>query len=177
MPEIDADIRARARQMVAADIDSVRRMLGPDVGVTDAQRVSRALEVFLQTGRHITEFQNTPRVGGFLKQAKLILINPPTDVLRARIATRIPKMMRGGALDEARCIIDNNLDPSRAIGAVQLVDFLRGKIDMDACTENWINKTAQYAKRQRTWFRTQIKPDITIDRVPGGEYIDLVLSD
>ena len=175
MPEIDYDVRVRARQMVADNIDAARRMLGDNVGVSDPQRVARALEVFLQTGRHITEFQSAPRVGGFLSDAKLILINPPVDVLRARIAARIPKMMTGGALDEARRIISEKLDPSRAIGAVQLVNYLRGDLDMNACTENWINKTAQYAKRQRTWFRTQIKPDITINHVPGVDDIDAVL--
>ena len=69
MPDIDADIRTRARQMVADDIASVRQLLPDDFIATDSQRTARALEVFLQTGRHITEFQSMPRVGAVVPDA------------------------------------------------------------------------------------------------------------
>ena len=166
MPDIDEDVRARARKMVADDLDAVRAMPGAGCAGLDAQRAARALEVFLQTGRAITEFQAAPRVGAFLGHARRVLINPPADLLRARIAARIPRMMSGGALAEAQNIIATGDDPSRAIGAVQLVQYLRGEIDFDTCVQNWITKTNQYAKRQRTWFRTQFAPDVIINRVP-----------
>ena len=165
MPDIDADVRARARELVANDIDAARKMLPPEFVATDPQRVARAVEVFLQTGRHITEFQSVSRVGAIAPDAHRILINPPTDILNARIAARIPEMMAGGAESEARMIIDNNLDPTRAIGAVQLVEFLRGNISQDEAIQNWITKTNQYAKRQRTWFRTQFMPDEIITKI------------
>ena len=165
MPDICDDVRARARAMVRDDIENARRMLGPLFRPTDAQRVARALEVLLQTGRNISEFQALPRTGGFLSGAKKILMSPPADVLRERIAARIPKMLDGGALGEAQRIIDANWDPARAIGAAQLVRYINGDIDMDECIQNWIVKTNQYAKRQRTWFRTQFNPDVIINRV------------
>lgn len=163
MPDISDDIRRRARKLVANDIDAARKMLPVDFVATDPQRVSRAIEVFLQTGRHLTEFQSMPRVGAIVPTPFRILINPPADMLRARIAARIPKMMSGGALAETRAIIDNNWDDGRAIGAMQLCAYLRGDADMDACIQNWITKTNQYAKRQRTWFRTQFTADLEIN--------------
>ena len=54
MPEIDEDVRNRARKMVADDIDAARKMLPAEFTATDPQRVARAVEVFLQTGIHIT---------------------------------------------------------------------------------------------------------------------------
>ncbi len=163
MPDIDDAVRRRARELVATDIDAARRMLPPEFTATDPQRVARGVEVFLQTGRHITEFQNMPRTGAVAPDACKILINPPLDVLRARIATRVPKMVSGGAIDEGRVVIDSGWDARRAIGAAQMVAYLRGEIDMDTCVQNWITKTNQYAKRQRTWFRTQFAADIVLD--------------
>lgn len=163
MPDISDDVRRRARELVATDIDAARRMLPAEFTATDPQRVARAVEVFLQTGRHITEFQNMPRTGAVAPDAFKILINPPLDVLRHRIAARIPKMLSGGAADEGRAVIDSGWDARRAIGAAQMVAYLRGEIDMDTCVQNWITKTNQYAKRQRTWFRTQFAADIVLE--------------
>lgn len=163
MPDISDDVRRRARELVATDIDAARRMLPAAFTATDPQRVARGVEVFLQTGRHITEFQNMPRTGAVAPDAFKILINPPLDVLRHRIAARIPKMLSGGAAAEGRAVIDSGWDARRAIGAAQMVAYLRGEIDMDTCVQNWITKTNQYAKRQRTWFRTQFTADIVLE--------------
>lgn len=163
MPDIDDETRRRARELVATDIDAARRMLPAEFTATDPQRVARGVEVFLQTGRHITEFQNAPRAGAIAPDAFRILINPPLDVLRGRIAARVPKMVSGGAIDEGRAVIDSGWDARRAIGAAQMVAYLRGEIDMDTCVQNWITKTNQYAKRQRTWFRTQFAADIVLE--------------
>ena len=165
MPDIDDDVRFKAREMVARDIDAARKLLPSDFTATDPQRVARALEVFLQTGTHITEFQNAARVGAVVPNAHRILINPDVNVLRTAIAARIPEMMSGGALVEARAVIDSGWDESRAIGAAQLCAYLRGEITMDDAIQNWITKTNQYAKRQRTWFRTQFKPDEIITKI------------
>lgn len=176
MPDISAENRARAREMVAHDIASARAMLPSDFKATDPQRVARALEVYLQTGRHITEFQDMPRIGAIAPNAIRILISQDTDVLRERVATRIPEMLSAGALDEARAIIDANWDTRRAIGAPQAVAIVRGEKTPDVAVADWINKTNQYAKRQRTWFRTQFNPDIIINRTPTDADIDMVLS-
>lgn len=172
MPDISDDVRRRARELVASDIDAARRMLPAAFTATDPQRVARAVEVFLQTGRHITEFQNMPRTGAIAPDAYKILINPPLDLLRRRIATRVPKMLAGGAVTEGRAVIDSGWDVRRAIGAAQMVAYLRGEIDMDTCVQNWITKTNQYAKRQRTWFRTQFAADIVLDNSDAKIIVD-----
>ncbi len=168
IPEISPENRARAREMVAHDLNAARAMVA-ETGASDSQRVARAVEVFLQTGRQITEWWNGPRVGAITPTPYKILINPPLNVLHERIAARIPKMLSGGAVSEAEYITKNNLDQNRAIGAVQLCDYITGKITRDAAIENWITKTNQYAKRQRTWFKTQFAPDITINHIPDAD--------
>jgi len=176
MPEISDECRAAARQMVQRDINAARKMLPQEFTATDPQRVARGIEVFLQTGRHITEFQSQPRTGAISPRPTTILINPPADTLTQRITARIPEMLSGGALNEARRIIAARQNPNRAIGAAQLVSYLRGEIDHDTCIQNWVTKTHQYAKRQRTWFRTQVAADITIGNVPCDDDVIRVLE-
>ena len=176
IPNVGPDARARARELVARDIVAARKMLPAEFTATDPQRVARALEVFFETGHHITEYQRVERTGAVLPTDTIkILINPGADILRQRIQARIPEMLSGGAMDEARAIIKNNWNPARAIGAVQLVDFLQGKITQDTAIQNWITKTNQYAKRQRTWFRSQFQPDIEIKHVPTDTDLESII--
>ncbi len=173
IPEISAENRNRARDIVAHDLNMARQMV-PDCKATDPQRIARALEVFFETGRHLSDWQNTPRIGAITPMPFKILINPPLDILHQRIASRIPEMISGGALDEAKYIIDNNLDTRRAIGAEQLCAFLRGELSKDDAINNWIIKTNQYAKRQRTWFKTQFSADLIINHIPNERDLDFI---
>lgn len=174
IPEISTDNRRRARELVACDINAARAMV-PNCIATDPQRIARAVEVFYETGQHLSAWQKMPRVGAITPTPFRILINPPIDELRTRIASRIPQMISGGAVAEAEYILKNNFDPRRAIGAEQLCAYLRGEISRDAAIENWIIKTNQYAKRQRTWFKTQFFADLTINHIPNRDDLDLII--
>ena len=54
--------------------------------------------------------------------------------------------------------------------------MLNNEITEQQAIDNWIIKTNQYAKRQRTWFRTQFAPDYEILRVPTDVDIENVLE-
>lgn len=176
MPDVSDENRVRARELVARDLTAARALLPDDFSATDPQRVARAVEVFFETGRHITEFQNMPRISAVVPNAKRVLVNPDSAVLRERIAARIPLMLSSGALAEGQSVIDSGWDENRAIGASQLCKFIRGEITESECIENWITRTNQYAKRQRTWFRTQYNPDITIDHCPTTDDVAILLD-
>lgn len=174
IPEISDENRKRAREMVTHDLSAARKLV-PDCTATDPQRVARALEVLFETGKPLSVWQTLPRRGAIEPTPFKILINPPLDILHERIAARIPEMLSGGAIAEAQYILDNKLNPTRAIGAVQLCDFLRGDVDSGTAINNWVVKTNQYAKRQRTWFRTQFDADVTINHIPKSEDVaDLI---
>ncbi len=175
IPEISEDVRNRAREMVKHNIDSVYKLL-PDVVYKDPQRVARALEVFLETGKTLSEWQKQPRSGALVPDAFKILVLPEREVLLNRIARRIPEMINGGALDEAKNIINKKFDETRAIGAEQLCKMLRGEISKDMAIENWTTKTNQYAKRQRTWFRGQYNADVIIDRIPTDDDVNGIIN-
>ena len=176
IPEISPENRDIARDMVKNQMDKVRKLLPPEFVAADPQRIARAVEVFLETGIHLTDWQKNPRRGALVPNAYKILVLPEREVLLKRIAARIPQMIHGGALDEAKNIIANNLDETRAIGAEQLCKMLRGEISENEAIENWTIKTNQYAKRQRTWFRGQYDADLTIDHIPNDDDINEIVE-
>ena len=176
IPEIDEETRNRARDIVQNDINYARSLLPNDFDFTDPQRVSRALEVFLQTGQHITDWQKTSRSGALIPDAYKILLSPQRDVLLQRIAQRSPEMLKENAINEAQYIIINKLNETRAIGAEQLCKMLRSEISMDDAIQNWTIKTNQYAKRQRTWFKTQYIADYEINHVPTNKDVEDMIN-
>ena len=176
IPEVSESNRNRARELVNKDIESAKKLLPSEFTATDPQRIARALEVFFETGTHLSDWQKMPRLGAICPNALRVLIMPEREVLLKRIASRIPEMIRAGAIKEATNIIENNLDATRAIGAVQICDMLSGKISESEAIENWTTKTNQYAKRQRTWFNGQYDADIKIKRVPNNEDLKRVID-
>ena len=175
IPDISEENRQKARDMVAQCPDAVHNLLPEDFIKTDPQRTARALEVFLETGTPLSEWQKLPRRGAILSGAYKILISPNRELLLERIAKRIPEMVTGDALAEAQYIIDNDLNPDRAIGAMQLCKMLRGRLSRKHAIENWTTKTNQYAKRQRTWYKTQYGADFEILHVPNDQDLENVI--
>ena len=176
IPEISEENRNKARDMVKTCPDAVLQLLPEDFVKTDPQRTSRALEVFLETGTPLSEWQKIPRRGALIPDAYKILVNPNRELLLQRIAARVPQMFQGAALEEAKHILENKLEENRAIGAQQLCKMLRGEITEQQAIENWITKTNQYAKRQRTWFRTQFAADCELLHVPTDTDMEHILA-
>jgi tRNA dimethylallyltransferase len=159
IPDVSPENRTRARETIAQN---------PHMAKPDPQRASRALEVLLETGKSLSEWQQMPRTGAFTPTPFKILINPPREILLPRIAARIPKMLSNGALDEALGA------EGRAIGAESLSKFLRGEITQNDAINEWITRTNQYAKRQRTWFKSQYGADLEFNSIPTDKDLDNV---
>ena len=176
IPEISEENRNKAREMVKTCPDAVLKLLPEDFVKTDPQRTARALEVFLETGTPLSQWQKIPRRGALIPDAFKILVNPNRELLLERIAKRVPEMFKSTAVLEAKNILANQMDESRAIGAEQLCKMLRGEITEQQAIDNWITKTNQYAKRQRTWYRTQFLPDYEILHVPTDSDIEKVVE-
>lgn len=167
IPKISAENRKKAREFVKQDIISAKKLLPKNFKTVDQQRIARALEVFFETGEHLIKWQKQPRRGAIVPTPYKILIKVEPKILHQRIIMRISKMFESGALDEAREVLKFGWDENRAIGLPQLCSFLRGKITKEKCIHDWTVKTNQYAKRQRTWFRTQFTPDIELKDMTG----------
>lgn len=130
------------------------------IDTQNPMRVQRAWEVLHITGRPLASWQDdTPPPLLPLSQAAAILFDVDKDWLNARIARRFDMMLQAGALDEAQANLAQ-YDPThlsaKAIGAPELIAHLRGEITLAEARERASIATRQFAKRQRTWFRSKM---------------------
>jgi tRNA dimethylallyltransferase len=121
--------------------------------ILNPQRLIRALEVKLHTGRSIREFQqkkNTSRSFNILKLA----LELPKEILHQRIDLRVDLMMELGLLAEVRSLYPNkDLNALRTVGYTELFDHIDGNISLENAVEAIKSNTRYYAKRQMTWFK------------------------
>ena len=124
-------------------------------------RVQRAWEVQKATGKplHVWHAQTPPPVLP-LDQCFPILVESQKDVLNSRIERRFEQMLVSGAVEEVEAQLDHwdpSLLSSKAIGAAELVSYLKGEISIEEAQIRATIATRQFAKRQRTWFRSKMK--------------------
>lgn len=168
VPEIPASVRAEARalhrELGGAAFRALLAERDPEGAARlhegDTQRLVRAYEVVLATGRPLGEWQRagprSPRPGPVLA---LVLL-PPRATLYESCDRRLERMLEAGALDEVRRLLARNLDPAlpamKALGVPDFARHLRGEIPLAEALRLAQAATRQYAKRQTTWFTHQL---------------------
>lgn len=166
IPSTPSDVREATNARVAAEgFEALRDELDEEtlhrIDVLNPMRVQRAWEVMKVTGRPIWQWQDeTPAPLLPLDQTYPIVFDVDRNWLNERIARRFDLMLEQGALEEARENLadwDPALPSSKAIGAPELIEYLKESISLDEARELATIATRQYAKRQRTWFRSRMK--------------------
>jgi tRNA dimethylallyltransferase len=119
------------------------------------QRLMRALEVRLGTGKSIKDFHSASAVGASDKYRILkYAIDLSRDQLYENINKRVNKMMDEGLLEEVRSLQPfRNLNALQTVGYSELFDYFDGIVSLDDAIEKIKQNTRNYAKRQMTWFR------------------------
>ena len=171
MPEADEQFRMTLDQRAAREgwpalhAELVRRdaAVAQRIGVNDAQRIQRALEVMELTGRRMSEVQADahpplPAVN-FIKLG----LNMDRTQLYSRIEKRFQHMMQAGFVDEVKQLYQRGdlygeLPSMRAVGYRQLWDYLEGKYSLDDAVAQGIVATRHLARRQLIWMRAM--PDL-----------------
>ena len=163
---VRAQIRAEAESRPTPDLHAALGKADPETAArlrpSDRQRVLRALEVFAATGRPLAAFQGA-RSAPFLQSGEWtgIFLTPERDALKAAIDARFDAMLAAGALNEVAALAARRLDPAlpvmRAHGVPHLIAHLAGRLPLDEAAARGKLDTRQYAKRQFTWARHQMK--------------------
>jgi tRNA dimethylallyltransferase len=124
--------------------------------IKNPQRMMRALEVKLSTGKSILDFQtgkNTSRDFNIRK----INLDIPRQELYERINHRVDEMMNAGLLKEAEGLFPTrNLNALQTVGYKELFDYMENKISLIKAVEEIKTNTRHFAKRQITWFKKYI---------------------
>lgn len=166
IPDIPAQIRLEAKKRIQSDgFESLIEEIDPKtlkkIDKNNPMRVQRAWEVMKATGRGLVSWHNkTPKPILELKNCETILVDGNASFINNRINSRFDKMLENGLLEEASKNFStwDEKDPSsKAIGAKELMAFLNEDISMEQLKEKVVVATKQYAKRQRTWFRSKMK--------------------
>lgn len=170
IPAVDPDVRghwrAQAATLPAPELHAILRDRDPEMASrlmpTDPQRIVRALEVLESTGRSLADWQRQPGQPVLAEDRTARLLVLPERATHARIIdSRFDAMIAAGALDEVRALLglrlSQDLPIMRAHGVPPLAAHLAGELALaDAVTRAKI-ETRQYAKRQATWLRRNMR--------------------
>ena len=124
----------------------------------DKKRIVRALEVFILTGKTITEHdRETKAIPPRWEAAKLALDFESRQTLYDRIDRRVDDMFARGLMDEVRTLLSSGVPDDctamQAIGYKEAVAALRGECSVEEARARIRQESRRYAKRQLTWFR------------------------
>lgn len=166
--QLDAEIAAHGIEALHQRLSALDPVTAARLHPTDTQRIQRAMEVCLLSGRPMSALLQKPlalrEMGwgeGELPYSLIPIAIVPSDraVLHARIAARFEAMLEQGLVDELahlRCdypTLHPDLPSMRCVGYRQAWQFMDGKIDRQGLRETSVAATRQLAKRQLTWLR------------------------
>ena len=161
IPTADLDFREQLKKRVAQEgnawLESELRRLDPEAAtamdMSNTQRLFRAVEICLWTGRPYSSFKaGTPAGRDFTIEK--IGLNRPREVLYDRINRRVLQMMDEGLVEEARALLPyRNCQALNTVGYSELFDYFDGKTSLDEAVTLIQRNTRHYAKRQLSWWR------------------------
>ncbi|MCL0062647.1 tRNA (adenosine(37)-N6)-dimethylallyltransferase MiaA [Peptococcaceae bacterium] len=121
----------------------------------NVRRVIRVLEVYILTGRRISDMQNASYNSEY--DLMLFSLSMPREVLYERIEKRVDIMIERGLVEEVRKLLNMGVPRSstsmQGLGYKEIAAYLYGEISLERAIELIKRNTRRFAKRQLTWFR------------------------
>ena len=161
MPDADPSLRAElTRRLEVEGVESLRadlRRLDPEawrtIDIANPQRVLRAVEVCLLSGRPFSSFKLAgPKERDF--EIEKIGLTRPRAELYGRIDRRVLQMVEDGLVEEVRGLLpDRGLPALQTVGYKEDFSYLDGACSLDEAVRAIQTNTRHYAKRQLTWWR------------------------
>ena len=167
MPPVDAAVReALQRRLQGEGLRALHQELArldpptaARLGASDRQRILRALEVAISSGRPLSSWIAERPFGERRLGALRIGLTLSRPVLYDRIAVRVGRMREQGLVEEVRRLLESGIDPAapafQAIGYRQFAAHVAGEWTLERATEETVRATRRFAKRQETWFRSE----------------------
>ncbi len=152
---IEARARETGNETLHRELSLVDPAAAARIHVNDTKRLVRALEVFEQTGRSISAWQQQ-WARSEVPAAKIAGLEVDVPSLDRRIERRTRRMILAGWPDEAAAIRAHGgfgRSAIQALGYREVLDLADGRTDLDACARAITLRTRQFARRQRTWYR------------------------
>ena len=149
---IDKDgLESLYEQLKEVDPEYIPKMDG-----MNRQRIIRALDVWMQTGRPFSSFHSNEEISQ-PDNTVVFGLEHPRQVLHERISMRVDQMIEQGLIEEVRSILDRgyskDLQALQTVGYREVISYLEGGFTKDEMIAKIKTNTRRYAKRQLTWFR------------------------
>jgi len=160
-PEVDSNIRENLNlQLEKEGLNTLQEqlnLLDPEafktIAVDNPQRVIRALEICIGTGKPYTSFLTNPEKNRDFKTISIGL-NAERSVIYDRINQRVDLMIENGLLEEAKALLPKkHLNALNTVGYKELFEYFEGNDSLDFAVSEIKKNTRRFAKRQLTWFR------------------------
>ncbi len=147
------------------------------VHVNDTKRIIRAIEVYKETGKPMSESYKDFRKPNNKFDIVMIGLTMDREKLYERINKRIDIMMDQGLIEEVKSLLDKgydeNLTSMQGIGYKEIISYLKGKCSLEETIEILKRQSRRYAKRQLTWFRKEERIHwIDVDEFDGIDDIE-----
>lgn len=137
------------QELARADPESADR-----IHPNDRKRVVRALETLEQTGRPLSDWQREWGADRPGRPRRIVGLSVAPAALDAAIRARVERMLAAGWPDEVRRLGRLGPTAGQALGYAEVRALVDGRIDRATCVERIALRTRQFARRQRTWFRS-----------------------
>ena len=148
-----------------------------NISSNDKYRIEKMLLIYEASKMTPSEWFRKNRPKPIIENLDIYNIDVERDILRERITKRTAKMLELGLIDEI-CYLEQKYTrlphAMSSIGIVEVFEFLDGKVSKEQMLENISTHTAQLAKRQQTFNRTQFE-NITHAKLEALE--DIILNE
>ena len=155
-PELRASLWERLRAEGVGSLVEELKSKDPEtysrIDKENSQRVIRALEVCLVSGRPLSSFSSGGKKRDF--EIEKIGLSRPREELYSRINQRVLDMIRLGLEEEVRSLLPyRDLQALQTVGYKEMFDYLDGKYPLEEAVRLIQRNTRHYAKKQMTWWR------------------------
>ena len=166
-PAVHASLRRRLAAeglpALVADLERLDPPTAARLSAGDTQRILRALEVALTSGRPLSAWIASQPFGERALSAFRVGLTLPRNILYDRIAGRVLRMVELGWVEEVSALLQRGLSPDlppfQAIGYRQIARHVAGEWTLERAIDETVRATRRFAKRQWTWFRKE--PELT----------------
>jgi tRNA dimethylallyltransferase len=156
--ELVARAEAEGNEALHAELARVDPPSAARLPAADRVRVIRALEITRLTGRPASAWREAHAFATQRHPATLWVLDPPRAELYEAIEARTRALFDGGLVEEVEALVARgyrDAAPMRAVGYVQALACLEGRLSRESAIAQAAQATRQYAKRQWTWFRKE----------------------
>jgi tRNA dimethylallyltransferase len=138
----------------AVDMESYNRL-----HENNLRRVIRALEIYKQTGKPMSEAPKNSTDFSTDYEISMIGLNMNRQLLYDRVNSRVDEMLKNGLVDEVKMLLDmgykRSLTSMQGLGYKEIASYIYGEYTFEEAVYKLKQNTRHFAKRQLTWFRRE----------------------